>query len=62
MFIFLASLLTSRLKIIFSIIIFLGIVGILAFVAPELSTVTTNEESEFLPKGSESLYFKIKIA
>ena len=38
-----------------SIIIFLGIVGILAFVAPELSTVTTNEESEFLPKGSESL-------
>jgi uncharacterized membrane protein YdfJ with MMPL/SSD domain len=43
------------LKITYSIIIFLGIVGVLAFVAPELSTVTTNEESEFLPKGSESL-------
>ena len=55
MFAFIASLSTSRSKIFVSIIVFLVLVGVLGFWAPELSTVTTNEESEFLPKGSESL-------
>ena len=55
MFAFIASLSTSRSKIFLSIIVFLVLVGVLGFWAPELSTVTTNEESEFLPKGSESL-------
>ena len=55
MFAFIASLSTSRSKIFVSIIVFLVLVGVLGFWAPELSTVSTNEESEFLPKGSESL-------
>ena len=55
MFTFIASLSSSKSKIFTSITIFFLIVGVLGFWAPELSTVTTNEDSEFLPKGSESL-------
>ena len=55
MFNYIAKLSGSRLPVAFTLVAFLLVAGFLSITSPELSTVTTNEESEFLPKNSESL-------
>lgn len=50
-----AKLSGSRLPVVFTLTAFLLVSVFLSATAPELSSVTTNEESEFLPKNSESL-------
>ena len=55
MFDHIAKLSGSRFPVVFTLIAFLLVSVFLSATAPELSSVTTNEESEFLPKNSESL-------